>query len=254
MFVSHCIFYNCYINTMRIKFLFSFICVTCFINVSSYAQIAAFQNCPLKFKIVTQNGKTFEYGCAVTIEDNIRIIIENKSKEAYFYTLLDINPDNEILVLNPTEISEDFRINGDTIIYLPHSYTISPPYGIDKELLIVSKTPYIGEAIQNTLQQVILRGTVEFTKSQLLQEVIWILQGQPSSKFKDCYFSVMDMAIIPKAKENTGKSIINFKVSCPIIVPNIPGSVPITPFKLQFGTSSGLGGSGNRSRKFLEPL
>jgi hypothetical protein len=50
-----------------------------------------------------------------------------------------------------------------------------------------------------------------------------------------------------------GNPIINFKVSCAIIVPIIPGNVPKTPLKLQLGTSLELGGSGNKSRKFLLP-
>ena len=49
-----------------------------------------------------------------------------------------------------------------------------------------------------------------------------------------------------------GNSKINFNVSWAIIVPIIPVKVPKTPFTEQFGTSSGFGGSGKISLKFLE--
>jgi hypothetical protein len=44
--------------------------------------------------------------------------------------------------------------------------------------------------------------------------------------------------------------MINFNVSCAIIVPIISGKVPSTPLKLQLGTSLGFGGSGINQRKF----
>jgi hypothetical protein len=46
-----------------------------------------------------------------------------------------------------------------------------------------------------------------------------------------------------------GNPIINFKVSCAIIVPTHSGNS--NPVKLQLGTSLELGGSGNKSRKFF---
>jgi hypothetical protein len=47
-----------------------------------------------------------------------------------------------------------------------------------------------------------------------------------------------------------GNPIINFKVSCAIIVPIIPGNVP-NPLKLQLGTSLELHGSKQTQKIFL---
>jgi hypothetical protein len=183
------------------------------------AQMPAYANSPVRLRLVTRENdsvKINEYGIVIREGAFAFVNVINEGKERYYISLLDIQPDNRINVLFPAPLkgirSEDLFIPpGVERTFNTYRIQILPPYGIDKLLLIVSKTPDLGRSLIDAGKKV-TRGQDPIndkisTKSDFLQEVKWILQGEPSEIFKDCFFSVMDMVIIPREVEKEKKSI-----------------------------------------------
>ena len=98
-----------------------------------------------------------------------------------------------------SQMPEDMFVLANDTTKLNFFFTVIPPYGVDKFLLIVSKVPM---DVRSGLEQT--RGR-SLAPSISVQDITWILQGQPAAKFKDCRFSLMDVAIIPSdTSKNTG--------------------------------------------------
>ena len=76
--------------------------------------------------------------------DKFRLNITNHSdQKILYYTILDIQPDNEINVMIPglRDQPEDFRIMQEQTVKLKKIFTIGPPYGIDVLKVIASDVP-----------------------------------------------------------------------------------------------------------------
>ena len=102
---------------MQKKFLSVLASLIFFINYNLPAQISSFSNTPVKFELVKlkcvsdcdipqkaiyMDVKAFEFGCALAEGEQFRLYLKNKSQQKYFYTLLDIQPDNLVNILLPT--------------------------------------------------------------------------------------------------------------------------------------------------------
>ncbi|MEO7048722.1 MAG: caspase family protein [Ferruginibacter sp.] len=187
---------------------FSFICFLFILSNGLFAQSEYFKS-PVKINIVKLevdtanpyhniNVQRFQSGAVLREGDKFKIEIINSGNKTYYYSLWDIQPDNQINVLLPDRNNpQDFFINQhDTEKLNNFIFTITPPYGVDKFLLVVTEDPLIG----------ISSGFINMeNREHGLQEITWILQGQPSAIWKGCFFSVMDIAIIPKDDyKNTG--------------------------------------------------
>lgn len=139
------------------------------------------------------------------------IMISNPTKENYYATIIDIQPDNFINLLLPNlelqNYPEDLLIPaGETIVLKGQQMTITPPFGIDKLLSIFSKSPNMGVSIQQVLSRAQTRSAFvsDSFRLRFKQELTWIIQGQPSDYFKECYFSISDMVILPATAKATG--------------------------------------------------
>lgn len=76
--------------------------------------------------------------------DKFRLNITNHSdQKILYYTVLDIQPDNQVNVLIPgkRDQPEDFRILQEQTVPLEKVFTIGPPYGVDVLKVIASDTP-----------------------------------------------------------------------------------------------------------------
>lgn len=76
--------------------------------------------------------------------DKFRLNITNHSdQKILYYTVLDIQPDNQVNVMIPgkRDQAEDFRILQGQTVNLQKVFTIGPPYGVDVLKVIASDTP-----------------------------------------------------------------------------------------------------------------
>jgi hypothetical protein len=197
-----------------------FIILAGVLSFNSLAQTSSYFDSPLKLRMTTlKDGvpKDNEYGFVLSEGDLAVLDLENTSSNDYYFVLIDIQANNDFNVLFPNS-SRSKYLRPDSV-YVPANQRINwgdplkaiPPFGNEKLLMIASKTPDIGRMIES--------GPLSKQKSTLLREIKWILEGQPSRIFKDCFFSIMDMVILPGSKEKketkpakgTGNSLSAFK-------------------------------------------
>jgi hypothetical protein len=170
--------------------------------------VSSYVNSPVNLRIVTWEKEASiinEHSFVIKEGDKANVDIENSGDQGYYFSLLDLQPDNEINLLFPSSSKGMLPENCYIKPHSRHTYTqyiitIFPPYGIDKLILIASKSPDVGKEID----QMFTSGNsgrglslLNLNSQLLLNEIEWILQGEPSRVFKDCFFSVMDMVIIP---------------------------------------------------------
>jgi hypothetical protein len=194
--------------------LYFFLAVSLLVSIISGAQVSSYslskkntsyRESPVKLRMVTiKNGlpKVNDFCFTITAGDKAVLDLENTGNVDYYFTLIDIQPDNEIIVLYPNA-SRSVYTSPDSV-FIPANQRIEwgdtlkavPPFGTERLLLIASKTPEIGRMIDT--------GPLSKQKQALQREIKWILQGEPSRLFKDCFFSLMDMVIIPRKEGNAG--------------------------------------------------
>ena len=121
--------------------------------------------------------------------DRFKINIVNNSSKKYYYTLIDLQPDNKVNIVFPVEYQTpgDFYLRPKERINLDYEMVVSPPYGIDKLITIFSEEPFdLRSMLQNESKS---RGAgANLTSEELLQEIKWILEGKPTRLFEDCLF------------------------------------------------------------------
>jgi hypothetical protein len=101
-------------------------------------RLAKYQDDNIKNKMDASGNITFKDG------DKFRLnIINHSDQKRLYYTVLDIQPDNEVNVLIPgkRDQPEDFLISQEDTIKLEKIFTIGPPYGTDVLKIIASDVP-----------------------------------------------------------------------------------------------------------------
>jgi hypothetical protein len=160
--------------------------------------------------------ETFKHG-VFKVGERMILKMTNTTKQKLYTAVIDIQPDNVINPIIPFPkfglYTEDCALAaGDTRLFNSLQITVYPPYGVDKMVSVFSPDPAIIEWIVNSLnpQPSLIRGTA-ISRQPFLQELKWILDGQPSQVFKDCFFSISNMVIIPKKNNETGHSQNNMQ-------------------------------------------
>jgi hypothetical protein len=131
--------------------------------------------------------------------EKMSLNIINQSDKKLYYTIIDLQPDNQINLVVPgiDEFPTEYIIQPKETLSLGADLVVSPPYGVDKLITIFSLEPIDIRAAfkKNHLTRGV--GYKINSMPEMVQHLKWILEGNPSSVFKDCWFSISDLVIVP---------------------------------------------------------
>ena len=151
---------------------------------------------------------TLQYGGALRDGDPFKISIVNHSAKRQYYSLVDMGPAGDISLIFPmfNEDPEYYIIEPKTTLTINTIINVAPPFGVDKLILISGETARAGywlktlQEWQDTIQPE-SRGMERRNPRQFLQEMVWIMDGKPSVKFNECFFSLFNLATLPKKED-----------------------------------------------------
>lgn len=137
-------------------------------------------------------------------------IVNNSDKQLY-YTIIDLQPDNQVNLVVPAngDHPEDYRIAPSSKIPLGSDMVVYPPFGVDKLITIFSTKPIDLRSAFNESGLTRGIGTRINNKEEMLQHLKWIMEGNPSPIFKDCWFSFSELVIVPKDAAHASRPVAN---------------------------------------------
>ena len=197
--------------------LFYFLCLV-LVSCSLQAQNLAFQESPgfiemvkikkdPQTKLYNEVAKYLNVG-VFRAGERLKVNIVNSSSKKYYYTLIDLQPDNKVNILFPieNESPDDYFLLPDNRINLDYEIVVTPPYGIDKLITIFSEKPFnLRSMLEN--KSVNRASGTHLTSEELLQEIKWILEGKPTRIFEDCLFSTADLVVLQEEDGSKGPSV-----------------------------------------------
>ena len=128
---------NLSLTNATYKVSLQFVPLKCVANCDN-PRTAQYQDDKIKSKMDVAGNVFFKEG------DKFRLnIINHSDQKRLYYTVLDIQPDNQVNVLVPgrRDQPEDFLISQEDTIKLEKIFTIGPPYGVDVLKIIASDVP-----------------------------------------------------------------------------------------------------------------
>lgn len=149
------------------KVSLQFVPLKCVANCDN-PRTAQYQDDKIKSKMDVAGNIFFKEG------DKFRLnIISHSDQKRLYYTVVDIQPDNQVNVLIPgrRDQPEDFLISQEDTIKLEKIFTIGPPYGVDVLKVIASDVPLDLRSIFET------RGKVAGTRGRGKNPFEKIIEG-----------------------------------------------------------------------------
>lgn len=131
---------NLALSNESYKVTFEFVPVKCIADCDTRNSKFQDDNSGIKTKMDASGNITFKEGDRF----RLNIINHNTENKKLYYTVLDIQPDNQVNVLIPRKKDqpEDYTISGgDTVELRQQIFKIGPPYGIDVLKIIASDVP-----------------------------------------------------------------------------------------------------------------
>ena len=128
---------NLSLSNAEYKVSLQFVPLKCIANCDN-PRLAQYQDDKIKSKMDVAGNIFFKEG------DKFRLnIISHSDQKRLYYTVIDIQPDNQVNVLIPgrRDQPEDFLISQEDTIKLEKIFTIGPPYGVDVLKVIASDVP-----------------------------------------------------------------------------------------------------------------
>lgn len=128
---------NLSLSNAEYKVSLQFVPLKCIANCDN-PRLAQYQDDKIKSKMDVAGNIFFKEG------DKFRLnIISHSDQKRLYYTVIDIQPNNQVNVLIPgrRDQPEDFLISQEDTIKLEKIFTIGPPYGVDVLKVIASDVP-----------------------------------------------------------------------------------------------------------------
>ncbi len=113
--------------------------------------------------------------------------------ETYYFQIFDLSPDNELKLLYPDihnpRPHEEFRLYNRKNELEP-LFIFQPPYGYEKIIAVFNTDPYIFDEFH---REVLINKTDKENTSLILQDLQWLLKGEPPMELQSCFVSTISI-------------------------------------------------------------